>query len=55
MHLTSDDYKKRKEQLGYEGCKNCVHQIEPLRRCEWAERKTETTLHLFCPRWERKE
>lgn len=49
-----DDYEKRKKQLGYKGCKNCVHQIEPLRMCEWAEQKTETTLHLFCPRWTKK-
>lgn len=55
MHLTSKDYEKRKKQLGYKGCKNCVRQIEPLRMCEWAEQKTETTLHLFCPHWEKKE
>lgn len=48
------DYEKRKKQLGYKGCKNCVNQIEPLRMCEWAERKTEKTLHLFCPRWEKR-
>lgn len=55
MHLTSKDYEKRKKQLGYKGCKNCVYKIEPLRMCEWAEQKTETTLHLFCPHWEKKE
>ena len=55
MHLTSKDYEKRKKQLGYKGCRNCVHQIAPYRMCEWAEQKTETTLHLFCPHWEKKE
>lgn len=55
MHLTSEDYEKRKKQLGYKGCRNCVHQIEPFRMCEWAEQKTEITLHLFCPHWEKRE
>lgn len=55
MHLTSKDYDKHRKQLGYKGCKNCIHQIAPLRMCEWAEQKTETTLHLFCPHWEKRE
>ena len=55
IQLTDKELQKHIKSIGYKGCKNCVHQIEPLRMCEWAEQKTETTLHLFCPRWEKKE
>ena len=33
---TLDDFKTR---IGYQGCLNCEHQIEPLRMCVWAETK----------------
>jgi len=47
-------YEKRIKQLGYNGCRNCQHQIEPLRTCEWAERGGDGVVHLICPRWEKK-
>lgn len=43
------------KQIGYDGCKNCRHQIESLRACEWAEQGGDGRLHFICPRWERKE
>jgi len=36
----------------YNGCKNCKHQIEPLRMCEWAETGGDGRMHLVCPKWE---
>lgn len=36
----------------YNGCKNCSHQIEPLRMCEWAENGGDGRIHLVCPKWE---
>lgn len=38
----------------YNGCKNCTHQIEPLRMCEWAENGGDGRVHLICPKWEPK-
>lgn len=46
--------KNHEKKIGYKGCKNCLHQTAPLRRCEWAEKKTDHKLHLICPRWEKK-
>ena len=46
--------KKIKKETGYNGCRNCVNQIEPLRTCEWMERGGDGQLHLICPRWERR-
>lgn len=42
------------KKLGYKGCRNCAHQIEPLRMCEWMKRGGDGALHLICPRWDRK-
>ena len=49
------EVKKRITQLGYDGCKNCQHQIEPLRACEWAERGGDGHLHFICPKWDRRK
>lgn len=49
-----DWFKRRMKELGYKGCRNCVHQIEPMRACEWSERGGDGVLHLICPRWERR-
>ena len=46
-----DNFKKK---IGYKGCRNCKNQIEPLRTCEWHEQIEHTTLHLICPKWEKK-
>ena len=45
---------KTKKELGYKGCKNCAHQIDVLRACEWLERGGDGKLHFICPRWEKK-
>lgn len=37
----------------YEGCRNCIHQPEPLRMCEWGERRD--YVELICSRWEKKD
>lgn len=58
MNLHVDYYKtlrKTIKKIGYNGCKNCKHQIEPLRSCEWLERGGDGVLHLICPKWEREE
>ena len=47
-------YKKRAKELGYEGCRNCEHQIGPLRSCEWLEKGGDDRLHIICPKWERR-
>jgi len=47
-------YKRRVKELGYEGCRNCKHQIEPLRGCEWLEKGGDDRLHIICPEWERR-
>ena len=54
LHVTDKELKKRIKQLDYKGCRNCKYQIEPMRMCEWAERKTDTHIHLICPKWEKK-
>ena len=41
-----DEYKK------YAGCKNCEHQPEPLRMCEWGKRRN--TVEPICSGWELK-
>ena len=43
------------EEMGYDGCRNCAHQIAPLRRCEWAERGGDGKIHIVCPMWDKKE
>lgn len=40
--------------LRYKGCKNCLHHIEPLRMCEWAEKCGDGRLHWTCPKWIKK-
>lgn len=47
-------YEKRAKELGYKGCRNCKHRIEPLRGCEWLERGGDGHIHLICPMWEKK-
>lgn len=47
-------FEKRMKELGYNGCRNCKHQIEPLRTCEWDEQGGDGRIHLICPRWEKR-
>ena len=46
---------KLKRKIVYKGCKNCIHQIDVLRMCEWAEQGGDGALHFICPRWVKKE
>lgn len=46
---------KLKKEMGYKGCRNCKHQIDYLRSCEWLERGGDGKLHLICPRWEKRK
>lgn len=41
-------------ELEYKGCRNCRHQISPLRMCEWAEHDGDGQIHLICPMWDKK-
>ena len=50
----SDQVKKIEKEMGYNGCKNCKHQIAPLRGCTWLERGGDGHIHLICPKWERR-
>ena len=53
--MMTDWYEKIKKELGYNGCRNCKYQIEPLRACEWLEHAGAGEMHLICPRWEKKD
>jgi hypothetical protein len=56
MSKISNWYEKLIKEMGYNGCRNCKHQIEPLRTCEWHEHGgMGVVLHLICPRWEKRE
>ena len=37
----------------YEGCTNCKHQPEPMRMCEWGERRDH--VEPICSGWERRQ
>lgn len=49
--MTQEEFIK---DIGYEACRNCKYQIEPLRMCEWAEKGGDGKIHILCPRWEKK-
>ena len=48
-------YEKVKRKIGYEGCRNCNHQIDVFRTCEWMEHGGDGVLHLICPKWDKRE
>lgn len=48
-------FEKRMKELGYKGCRNCKHQIDVLRACEWLENGGDGALHLICPKWDKRE
>ena len=48
-------FEKQMKKLGYKGCRNCKHQIDVLRTCEWMEHGGDGVLHLICPKWEKRE
>ena len=39
------------KKIGYKGCKNCIHQPEPLTTCGFHDGQ----IHLICPHWEKKK
>lgn len=43
------------KEAGYNGCRNCKHQIEPMRMCKWAESGGDGKIHLVCPYWQLKD
>ena len=51
LHIKDKEVQKQIKKLGYKGCKNCQHQIKPLRMCEWAEQGSDGQLHFICPKW----
>lgn len=55
MKITKADLEKLEKKIGYSGCKNCIHQISPLRSCKWLENGGDGRLHLICPKWEREK
>ena len=54
LHITDKEVQRQIKQLGYKGCKNCKHQISPLRMCEWEEQGGDGQIHLICPKWDKK-
>ena len=55
MGITDREEQNLIKQLGYDGCRNCQHQIAPLRMCDWAERGGDGRIHLICPMWDKVE
>ena len=55
IYVTDEELKKHLRSIGYEGCKNCKHQISPLRMCRWAELGGDGQLHFVCPKWDKAE
>lgn len=55
LHIINKEVHRRIEQLGYKGCKNCQHQIAPLRMCRWAEQGGDGQIHFICPMWDKVE
>ena len=47
-------YEKMMKKMGYNGCRNCKHQIDVFRTCEWLESGGDGHLHIICPKWEKK-
>lgn len=54
LHITDKESQKLFNKLGYKGCKNCQHQIAPLRMCYWAEQGGDGIIHLICPKWDKR-
>lgn len=51
------DYIKREDGFyqpkDYKGCRNCKHQPEPLRMCEYGENRN--FIEIICSKWEKKD
>lgn len=55
LRVTDKEIQKLIKQLGYKGCRNCQHQIESLRSCEWAEQGGDCRIHFICPKWDKRD
>ena len=55
MHITDKELQNLIKSIGYKGCKNCQHQIAPLRMCKWAEQGGDGHIHIVCPKWDKAE
>lgn len=55
MHVTDKELQKLIDRIDYKGCKNCKHQISPLRSCKWSEQGGDGQIHFICPMWDKKE
>ena len=53
IHVTDKELQKHIKNIGYKGCKNCQHQISPLRSCKWSEQGGDGHVHLICPMWDK--
>ena len=53
--FSDQQFEEQMKKLGYNGCRNCKHQIDILRTCEWLESGGDGVLHLICPKWEKRE
>lgn len=47
-----EEYKAYKEIGTVQGCHNCEFQPSPIQTCDWL--RTETTVHMICPRWKKR-
>lgn len=55
MAKKRDWYETEMKRRGYKGCRNCKHQIDAFRVCKWKWYEGgDGTIHLFCPKWERR-
>ena len=54
LHITDKELKKCIKNIGYKGCKNCKHQIAPLKMCKWGKQGGDGRLHFICPEWIKK-
>lgn len=55
MYVKDNELRKHIKSIGYKGCKNCKHQIAPLRMCKWAEQGGDGQIHFVCPKWDKAE
>jgi len=55
MHVTDKELQKLINKIEYKGCKNCKHQISPLRSCKWSEQGGDSQIHFICPKWDKVE
>lgn len=55
LHIKDKEIQNLINNIGYEGCKNCQHQIAPLRKCYWSEQGGDGIVHLICPKWDKRD